>query len=84
MVKALMRHAICLSGSLGIHLNSRREVVSPGVDSLILVHSMSDLIMPMFGVTCVILLIMILIRAIIMHAMLNLTLHRPGAILILS
>jgi len=79
-----MRHAICLSGSLRIRLNSRRQVVSLGVDSRILVHSMLDLIMPLFGVTCVILLIMTLIRAIIMHAMLNLTLHHPGAILILS
>jgi len=38
----------------------------------------------LFGVTCAILLTMILIYVLIMHAMLNLTLHHPWITLMLS
>jgi len=55
MVKTLMRHGICLSGLLRIHLSLRRVVVFLDVHVLILVHSMLDLIMLLFDVTCVIL-----------------------------
>ena len=44
----------------------KRQVVSVDIRSWILVHSMLDLIMPLFSVTCVILLTMILIHAIIL------------------
>jgi len=53
------------------------------IHSLILVISILDLIMPMFGATCIILLTMILIRALITLAMLSLTLHHPGTIVML-
>jgi len=55
-----------------------------GYHSLIYVRSILDLIMPLFGVSCVILLTMLLIRILIMHAMLNLTLRHPWTILMLS
>ena len=67
MVKALMRHVICLSGLIWIHVSSRSQVVFLDVHSLILVHCMLDLAIPIFGVTCIILLTMILIPARIMH-----------------
>jgi len=72
MVKILMRHSICLSGLLGIHLSLRRLVVFLDIYFLILFYFRLDLIMPLFGV--VILLAMLLIHALIMHAMRNLTL----------
>ena len=83
MVKALIMHGICLRGLLKIHLNLRRLVIFPDIYSLILVHSMLDLLMPLFGVACVILLSIKLICILIMHAMLNLTLHHSGALLML-
>ena len=51
---------------------------------LILVHSILDLIMPFFGVSCVILLTMKLICVLIMHVVLNLPLYHLGTILMLS
>jgi len=50
MVKMLMRHGICLSELLGIHLSLRRLVVFLVNLFLILAHSIVDLIMPLFGV----------------------------------
>jgi len=84
MVKTLMRQGIRLSGLLGTHLSLKRVVVF--VDTLfpILVNFMLDLIILLFGVTCVILLTIILHYVLIMHVMLNLTLHHPGTILMLS
>jgi len=84
MVNVLMRHGICLSGLLRIHLNLRRLVVFLDIYSPILVHSISNLIMPPFGMICVILLTMLPIHVLIKHAMLDLTLHHPGIILMLS
>jgi len=72
-----------LDGLLGIHLSSRRLVVFLDIHYLIFVHSMLDFITPFFYVTCVILLTMILICTLIMHAILNLTLHNLGTILTL-
>jgi len=83
-VKMLIRHGIFLIGLLGIHLSLRRLVVIVDIHSLILVHFMLDLIMRLFGVTCVILLTIILIRVFTMHTMLSLTMHHPGTILMLS
>jgi len=59
MVKALMRHDICLSGLLKIHLSLRRLVVFLDIHYLTLVHSVLDLIMLVFGVTCLILITML-------------------------
>ena len=73
-----------MSGLLGIHSNLRMLVVFLDIRYLILVRCILDLIIPLFGVTCVILLAMLLIHVLIMHAMLNLTLYHPRAILILS
>jgi len=73
-----MRHGICLSGLLGIHLSLRKLVVFLDIHSLILVRFILDLIMLYFGVICVILLIVKLIRALIIHVILNLTLYYPG------
>ena len=80
----LMRYSIYLSGMLGIHLNSRRLVMFLDIHSLMLVHAILDLIMPHFDVTCVILLTIILISVLITHVMLNLILHHPETILMLS
>jgi len=84
MEKLVMMDVICLSGLLGIHLSSRRLVVFLDICFLVLMHSILDLIMLLFGVTCVILLTILLIRVLIMHDMLNMTLHHPGTILKLS
>jgi len=51
---------------------------------LILAYSMLDLIMLLFGVRCVNLLTMKLIRVLIMYAMFNLTLYHPRTMLMLS
>jgi len=80
-VKMLMMHGICLSGWLRIHLNLRRLVMFLDIHFLILARSIPDLIMLLFGVTYINLLIMILIHVLIMHAMLNLTLHHLWTIL---
>ena len=64
--KNVDERGICLSGLLGIRLSLRRQVVSVDIRSWILVHSMLDLLMPLFSVNCVILLTMILIHAIIL------------------
>ena len=45
-----MRHVICLSGLLRIHLNLRRYVVFLDFYSLILVHFILNLIMFLFNV----------------------------------
>ena len=79
-----MRHCICLCGLLRIHLNLRRLVVFLDIHFLILVHFMLDPIMPLFGVTSVILLTMILIRVLIMHVMHNSISNHPGTTLMLS
>ena len=84
MVEMLMMHGICLSGLLGIHLNLRRLLLFLNIHFLILAHSVLDLIIPLLGVTCVVLLTMTLISALVMHAMLNLTLRHLRAILMLS
>ena len=78
MVKMLMMHGICLSRLLGIHLTLRRLLLFLNIHFLILAHSILDLIMPLFGVICVILLTMKLIYVLIMHVMCNLTLYHPG------
>jgi len=70
IVKTLMRHGICLSGLLGTHLSLKRLVVFVDILFPILVHLMLDLIMLLFGVTCVILLTIILHHVLIMHAIL--------------
>ena len=80
MLKMLMMHVICLSGLFKIHLNLRRLVVFLDIHFMILVHFMLDLIILLFGVSCVNLLIMKLICVLVMHAMLNLILHHPGTI----
>jgi len=84
MVKMLMSYDICLSRLYGIHLNLRRLVVFLVIRSLILVRSILDLIISLFSVTYVILLTMLLIRVLIMHVVLNLTLCHSRTILILS
>jgi len=84
MVQMLMKHGIDLSGLLGIHLNLRRLVVFLDIHFLILVHLILDLIISLFDVICVVLLTMKLMRVLVMHAILNLTLHDPWAILMLS
>jgi len=72
MAKVLIRHVVCLSGLIGIHLSLRRLVVFLEILPLILVHSMLDLIMLLFDVTCVVLMTIILLHVLSMYAMLNL------------
>jgi len=62
---------VCLSGLLRILLNLIRRLVFLGILFLILVHFMLDLIILLFGMTCVFLLIIILLHF-FMHTMLNL------------
>jgi len=57
---------------LGIHLNLIRLVIFLDILSPIHVHSMLNLIMLLFGVTCIVLLTIILLHVLFMHAMLNL------------
>jgi len=80
----LMKLDLCFSGLLGILLSLRRLVVFLDILFLIHVYSMLDRIMLLCGVTCVILLIIILRHVLIMHAMLNLALHDLGTVLMLS
>jgi len=56
-----------LSGWLRIHLNSRRLIVFLNILRPILAHSMLDLIIPLFGVTCVVFFIIILLYILFMH-----------------
>jgi len=84
MVKMLMKHGICLSGLLEIHLSLRKLILFLDIRFLILVHFMLDLIMPLFRVICIILLTMLLIPVLIMHVMRTLTLYHSGTILKLS
>jgi len=84
IVKMLMKHGICLQGLLRTRLSLKRLVVFMDILFSILVYFILDLIMLLFGVTCVILLTIILHHVLIMHAMLNLTLHHPGTKLMLS
>ena len=71
MVKMLMKLGVCLSELHGTRLSMKRLAVFMDIH----VHSMLDRIMLLFGVTCVILLTIILHHVLIMHAMLNLILH---------
>jgi len=57
----LMMHGICLSGLLEIHLSLRRLVVFVDIQFMVLMHSMLDVAMPLFGVICITLLTMLLI-----------------------
>jgi len=84
MAKMLIKHGICLSGLLGIYFNLGKLVVFLAIPSLVIVHFIINLIMPLFGVTYVILLTMLLVRVFIIHVMLNLTSYYPGTILISS
>jgi len=84
MLKVLMRHGVCLSGLCGICLSLRRLVVFCDILFSILVHFIIYLIMPPFYVTCVILLTIMLIHVLIMHDIVNMTLHHPQTILMLS
>ena len=83
-VNALMWHGVYLGGLHGSRLSLRRLVVFLDILFLILAHSMLDRIMFVCGVTCVILLTIMLIHALIMHDMFNLTLHYPETVLMLS
>jgi len=80
----LMMHDLCFYGLLGIHLNLKRLVVFIDIIFSIHVHFMLDHIMLLIGVTCAILLTIILHHVLIMHVVLNLTSHHPGTILMLS
>jgi len=84
IVKVLMKLGVRLSGLLGTRLSLTRLVVFRDILFRLLVHSIMDRIMLPFGVTCVILLTIILDHVLIMHVMLNLTLHHLGTILMLS
>ena len=84
MLEMLIMLGVCLSGLLRTHLSLKRLVVFVYILFPILVYFMLDLIMLLFGVTCVILMTIVLHHVLIMHVMLNLTLHHPGTILMLS
>jgi len=70
MVKVSMKLGFCLSGLLGIHLSLKRLVAFVDIHFMVHVHSMLDLIMLLFGGTCVILLLIMLVHVRIMHTVL--------------
>jgi len=70
MLKALMKHGICLSRLLGIRLSLRRLVVVLDILCVSHVHFTLARIMILCGVICVILLTIMLIPIHIMHTML--------------
>jgi len=74
----LMMLDVCLSGLLGTCLSLKRVVFFWDILFHILVHFMLDLIMPLVGVTFVVLLTIILIHVLIIYALFNLTLHPQG------
>jgi len=67
MVKVSMKLGLCLSGLLGIRLNSKRLVVFLDIYFVIHVHSMLNRTMLLFGVTCVILMSIMLVHVHIMQ-----------------
>jgi len=69
-IKMSMKHGICLSGLLGTPLSLERLVVFMDIYFTILVHFMLDRIMLLWGVTCVILLPIMLVHVLIMHTVL--------------
>jgi len=68
--KMSMKHGVCLSRVLGTHLSLKRLVVFTDIHSMSHVHFMLDLIMLLFGVICVIHLIITLVHVHIIHTML--------------
>jgi len=70
MVKVLMKLGVCLSGLHGTSLSLKRLVAFVDIYFMIHVHSMLNRTMLLFGVTCVILLSIMLVHVLIMHIML--------------
>jgi len=79
-----MKRGGCLNGLYGIRLSLTRLVVFMDIHFITHVHFMLDRIMLLCGVTCVVLLTIMLIHVLITHTMLNLTLHHLGTVLMLS
>jgi len=69
-----MKHNICWSRLVRIHLNLRRLVVFLNILSLILVHPVLDIVVPFWCDMCN-LLMMLYIHVLMMPAMSNLSLH---------
>ena len=67
MVKVLMKLGVCLSGLLGTRLSLKRLVVFMDMYFMTHVPSMLDHSILLFGVTCVILLPIMLVHVLIMH-----------------
>ena len=65
IVKMLMKHEICLNGLLETRFSLKRLVVFLDIYCMIHVHFLLDLIMLIFGVTCVILLSIMLAEVLI-------------------
>ena len=65
--KVLLKLGLCLSGLLRIHSSLRRLVVFQDTLFLTHEHSMLDHIMLLFGVTCVVLLTIMLYHVLIMR-----------------
>ena len=70
MVKILVKLGFCLGGLHGTRLSLIRLVVFMDILFLILMLSMLNRTMLLFGVTCVILLSIMLVHVLIMHAVL--------------
>jgi len=65
--KMLIKLGVCLSGLHGYRLSLKRLVVFLDIHLLIHVHSMLDRTMLLCGVTCVTLMPIMLVLALIMH-----------------
>jgi len=70
MVKVSMKHGVHLSRLLRTRSSLKRLVVFMDIYFMIHVHSMLNRTMLLFGVTCVILLSIMLVHVLIMHAVL--------------
>jgi len=70
MVKMLMKLGVCLSGLHGTRLNLKSLVAFLDIYFMILVRSMLDRIMLLFGVIFVVLLSIMLVHVLIMHTVL--------------
>ena len=70
IVKMLMKHGICLNGLLGIRLSLKRLVAFLDIYFMFHVHSMLNRTVLLCGVTCVILLLIMLVHVRIMHTVL--------------
>jgi len=70
IVNALIKYGISLSGLLGARLSLKRLVVFIDIHFMVIVHFMLNRFILLCGVTCVILLPIMLVHVLLMHTVL--------------